>query len=251
MPELVEDLSELPQGSHCLSLHLGRREAAEHAASFLAGTVDGQTASYWVGDSEAAESTRAAVLEQCPEHIGCVAILPHEQVEPDAGRLRPAHEIKEFLREHPGGVTAAGETLTMYWAPESMPAHLEYETWFQEQPRDSCRFMCPYDLRMIPAHLAPEVLRDLGAHHSHIALSSTRDPVAQTLELFVFPSAADLPSPLRMTLERSLNAGWVSLNEASGRLSLTSAGEEVVQQWSDRLAGHADSAMGVVAEGAS
>jgi hypothetical protein len=235
MPEVVEDLADLPLNSHCLSLHVGKEEAAEHAAEFLAGARKWQASAYWVPDVDTSESCTRKVTEIAPERASSVAVLPHEQVEFTAGTLRPATEIRRFIESHPEGVTAAGETITRYWTSGTIPEHLEYESWFDQQPRDRSRFLCPYDLRMIPPHLAPAVLRDLGSHHTHVALSAATDPTAQLLQLFVFSTTHDLPAAMLATFEEALEAGLLAVNGPAGEFDLTPKGGAWVQRWSDRI----------------
>ena len=232
-PELVGDLATLPLGSHCLGLHVGEDEAAQHAAAFLAGAPTGQPAAYWVPDTPAAELCRQKVAARAPEHLGCVAILSHEQVGFVDGHLRPTQEIVEFARAHPDGFTGGAETISRYWGPGSIPEHLEYESWFEAQPRDRCRFLCPYDLRMIPPHLAPTVLRDLGAHHSHVALSDSVEPAAALLQLFVFPTEADVPTALLPVLDDAFAAGLLVSRGPPGEFALSRAGGDLVQAWWD------------------
>ncbi len=126
MPELVENLAQLPVGSHGLSLHASAEEAARHAGDFLAGTTEWQAAAYWVPDEESAELRVDRISDRAPEQVGCVAILPHAQVEEVEGRLRPVREVREFVEQHPKGVTAAGETLSRSLHPGNVDEHLEY-----------------------------------------------------------------------------------------------------------------------------
>lgn len=235
MPKLVETLADLPLGSHALSLHVTANEAAENAARFVSGAPLGQSAAYWVPDSESAELCVRWFSELAPEHVGCVAILPHEQVEFVDDKLRPAAEIRAFVRAHPEGVTASGDTLSHYWTAATIPEHLEYESWFDAQPRDKSRFLCPYDLRMIPPHLASTVLRDLGAQHSHVALSQSPDAVVQLLQLFVFENIEELPPLQREFLEHAVEEGLVVVVEATGDFSLSRSGEALVSRWSDEV----------------
>ncbi|HTW56257.1 MAG TPA: hypothetical protein VMG36_07470 [Thermoplasmata archaeon] len=235
MPEVVDLAAELPVGSHTLSLHASNREAKQHAVSFLAGTPPGQAASYWIGDGDQLPDYRAQLTAEAPEHVGCVAVLPHEQVteQPD-GHLRPAGEIQEFLHAHPEGISAGGDTLSLYWTDRTIPAHLEYEAWLSGQPYDRSRLLCPYDLRRVPPSEAPRVLRELGAHHSHVVLSGSGQPAVRLLQLFVFPDAARMPSALRETLDWGLKTGLVRLDATGRDLSLTTAGEEIVAEWSQQ-----------------
>lgn len=232
MPEVLPDPRQLPQGSHCVSFHSTRDEAAHNAISFLAGTPAGQAASYWVPDPRTAGQYRQRLAIEFPDHVGCVAVLPHEQVEPVGGRLRPVNEVRAFLHEHPEGVTAAGETLSTYLTADNVPEHLEYESWFQEQPLGDSRFLCPYDLRRIPPDMAPQVLRELGAHHTHVVLSASRDAGVRLLQLFVFWTIDEIPEPLEGTLGWAWKSALVDLEKASRELELTSKGEGVVRDWS-------------------
>jgi hypothetical protein len=234
-PEVIEDLALLPLGAHCISFHADEDEAAVQAASFLSGAPQGQATAYWVPEHSQADLTNDELARRDPDHVGCVAILSHEQVEFVAGHLRPVPEIRAFVGAHPEGVSAGAATLSHYWTPATIPDHLEYESWFQEQPRDHSRFLCPYDLRRIPAHLAPTILRDLGAHHSHVALSHSADPVEELLELFVFSSWSVLPSELLPTFEEALTSGLLVSPTPAEEFHLSDAGELLVQRWSDRI----------------
>jgi hypothetical protein len=234
MPTVVEDLKQLPRGSHALTLHASREEAARHAVEFIVGAPDSGATSYWVPDSDMAKYYSLWLAREAPDHVGCVAILSHEQVEEVDGKLRPAEEIRQFLGDHPDGVSACGETITRYWSRESIPAHLEYEAWFQSQPMAASRFMCPYDLRAIPPDIAPSVLRDLGAHHSHVALSTSTEPGARLLQLFIFPTVEDIPESTDGVLGWALRKDLVEIERPIRELSLTPAGEKVVREWGER-----------------
>jgi hypothetical protein len=234
MPMLLADLEDLPLGSHAASFHVSREEAAHNAVSLLAGAPKGQAASYWVADSDTAKYYSLWLAREAPDHVGCIAILPHEQVDRVGGKLRPTSEILSFVQGHPEGVTASGETITRYWTPKDIPDHLEYEAWFQEQPRDASRFLCPYDLRKVPTTMAPDVLRDLGSHHSHVVLSSSPEPGVRLLQLFVFPTIEQIPEPLDGTLGWGLKKDYIEIERPTRELTLTRAGEEVVQEWGER-----------------
>jgi hypothetical protein len=235
MPEVVDLAADLPRGSHALSLHADDVEAREHAVSFLSGTPRGQSASYWIGDGSQLAEYQSDLRAHDPSHVGCVAILPHEQVTPQGdGRLRPAEEVRSFLGGHPEGVTAGGDTLSLYWTDRTIPAHLEYEAWISGQSFDESRLICPYDLRRVPPAQAPRVLRELGDHHSHVVLSGSGQPAVRLLQLFVFSDASRLPEPLRDTLDWALKAGLARLDAAGRDLSLTEAGEEIVAEWSQQ-----------------
>ncbi|MGI0131600.1 MAG: hypothetical protein ACREDK_00655 [Thermoplasmata archaeon] len=232
MPEVISDLEELPLGAHCLSLHADRTEAADHAVRFLAGTPEGKAPSFWVTDPGLANYYSERLVEAAPACIGCVHVLEGEQVSPMEGKLRPAPAIREFLGAHPGGVSAGADTISQYWTSETVPEHLEYEAWFQEQPREESRFICPYDLRRIPQGDWPRTLRELGSHHTHVSLSRSSDPGARLLELFVFGTRAEIPKELAATLLWARVNSLVVLEGESETLQLTSAGEAIVQEWS-------------------
>ena len=232
-PTVVVELRDLPVGSHCASFHATREEAARNAISFIAGAPEGQPTSYWVPDKETESYYNLWLAREAPEHIGCVAILPHEQVEMVRGKLRPVEEVRRFIGQHPEGVTAAGETITRYWEPQNVPDHLEYEAWFQSQPMGSSRFLCPYDLRAVPVEMAPQVLRDLGAHHSHVVLSRSVEPGARLLQLFVFPTVEEIPEPVEGTLGWALKKDLVEILRPVRELALTSSGERVVKDWGE------------------
>ncbi len=232
MPEVVNDLVELPLGSHCISFHVSREEASEQAVSFLAGNLPGMAAMYWVTDATVADYYSDRLSAQAPNQVGCVAILNHEQVESVQGKLRPVSEVNDFIHAHPEGVSAAGETLTAYWTPENIPDHVEYESWFQEQPRSNSRFLCPYDLRKVPPEMAPKILRDLGAQHSHAALSRSPDPAVRLMQLFAFGTPAEIPSQLRDTYHWATQQGLIATSDPMEELTLTPKGEQVVADWS-------------------
>jgi hypothetical protein len=223
---------EIPEGAHAVSFHVTRREAAEHAAAFLAGTPQGQAARYWVPDERLVEFYAGVAGEHAPDHVGCVGVLPKEQVEPLRGKLRPVAEVSEFIAEHPEGVTAAGDTISAYWTPTTAPDHLEYEEWFQSQPRQHSRFLCPYDLRSVPPELAPKVMRELGSHHTHVILSDASDDVARLLELFIFETTNDLPEELNVTLSWALREGLIEVEGSTHAFHLTPSGDRVVRSWS-------------------
>jgi hypothetical protein len=234
MATVLDNLRELPQGSHAVSFHASREEAARHAVSFIAGAPEGQATTYWVADAERAEYYKLWLAREAPEAVGCVAILPHEQVMDVGGKLRPTPEIVKFVSSHPDGVTAGGETITRYWSSKNIPEHLEYEGWFQTLPRAESRFLCPYDLRAIPPDVATRVMRELGAQHSHIVLSTSAEPGARLLQLFVFPTIDEVPEPLEATLGWALKKDLIDILRPIREPTLTSAGERVVQDWGER-----------------
>jgi hypothetical protein len=232
VPEVLDDASQLPLGSHGLSLYSSLDEAAEHAASFLAGAPKGQKAIFWVANSALLPYYEAKVAEKTPSHLGCVVVLDTEQVHEVDGRLRPVEPVMNFIGAHPEGVTAAGGTISHYWGPDDLDDHLEYEGWFDEQPRDGSRFLCPYDLRSLPPDRAPEALRSLGRHHSHIVLSPSREPAARLLQLFLFETPDALPPELMETFRWAVSKGFISSAGPGFPLALTSAGDDVVREWS-------------------
>ncbi|HTW76331.1 MAG TPA: hypothetical protein VMG14_01000 [Thermoplasmata archaeon] len=234
MPQVLEDLAELPPGAHGLSFHSDSNEAQDHAVRFLSGAPKEAAASYWVATPEIAERYNERLASDLPERVGCVASLGHEQVEDHEGRLRPVGEVTEFVREHPDGVTAAADTISLFWDLESVPEHLEYEEWFQEQPRDRSRFLCPYDLRRVPADVAPDVLRDLGRHHTHVVLSSSPEPAVRLLQLFVFGTPSELPKQLGSELRWAREHRLVHAAGPDVPFELTEQGRVAVREWGER-----------------
>ena len=233
MPEVVADPSELPLGSHCLSFHADATEAADHAVRFLAGSPEGLEPRYWVTDPEVASRYNERLASVAPAHVGCVSVLDHEQVHPVEGRLRPAPEIAEFVVAHPNGVTGGADTISDHWTVENIPEHLEYEAWFEGQPRRRSRFLCPYDLRRIPPALAPEVLRELGAHHSHVVLSSSDASAVRLLQLFIFGTPERLPAQLWESYRWAQEEGLLREGAPTEPLDLTELGADLVRQWSE------------------
>lgn len=195
-PTLLEDLSTLPPGSHCLALHASREELAEQAASFLAGAEDPDRTTFWVADDRLLAYARQKVRTRAPALEGRVLRLDGPQVVSEGELLRPAPEIVRFIRAHPEGVTAGAATITTYWSRESVPAHLEYEDWFQDAPRAGCRYLCPYDLRRIPVEMAAEVLPTLARKHTHLVLSKVHGPAPELLQLLLFTRGPRAPPAL-------------------------------------------------------
>jgi hypothetical protein len=231
MPTQVATPFDLPIGGHGLSLHASREEAAEHAVDFLAGAPSGQPAVYWVGDASLVPYYDEKLAAKAPAQVGCVRALDHEQVDSVDGRLRPTPEVVAYLREHGEGTTAGADTLSLYWTPETMPEHLEYEAWFDEQPRDASRFLCPYDLRRVPAEKAPEILRELGRHHSHVVLSDAPEPAVRLLQLFVFATPAELPVALRESLLWAAQEGLVKVLGPHEEFLATPKGVALFRNW--------------------
>jgi DcmR-like sensory protein len=232
MPKVLADLAELPVGSHCVSFHVTEDEAADHAISFLAGTPNGQAASYWVPSPGVRDHYAERLATESPDHVGCVSVLDQSQAEAVNGKRRPIQEVRSFVEAHPEGVTAAGETIAHFWTPEEVPSYLEYESWFENQRRDWSRFLCPYDLRRVPPEAAPVVMRQLGAHHSHVVLSTDAHPAVRLIQLFVFPSKKQVPEPLQATLRWALSA---QLLQPTDELALTPSGEALFRDWSRSL----------------
>jgi hypothetical protein len=231
MIEVVKDASRIPPGSHALSLFVTQEEAAARAADFLAGAPREQEAAYWLADDRLLPMYLEAVEQRAPERLPALRVLTGSQVEWVGPELRPVEEVAEFVLEHPDGVTGAGETLTWYWTPEEVPAYLEYEQWFHEQARGASRFLCPYNLRDVPPEDAPAILRALGARHSHVILSSSLGTTARVLQLFVFPTARDLPGTLRADLDWAVGEGFVTVAADTMEMALTPAGEELLVDW--------------------
>jgi hypothetical protein len=236
VPSVAVSATELPKGSHAAAFYADRVEAAEQAAAFLAGAPEGQSARFWVPSDAAAQVYVEAAQMIAPSRVDSIEVLPTEQVEPTEGKLRPVAPVRAFLTEHPEGVTAAGGTISYYWNRESVPEHLEYEQWFNREiadgAGDASRFLCPYDLRTVPAELAPRVMRELGASHSHVVLSATEEPGAHLLELFLFESTELIPSSLTDTLAWAIRDELVQIDPASHTFDLTRKGEHVVREWS-------------------
>jgi MEDS: MEthanogen/methylotroph, DcmR Sensory domain len=233
MPETVESLAHLPMGSHCVSFYVSREEAASQAVDFLAGTPKGQAASFWVPDLETVAYYQNRLAVDAPDQADAVHFLATEQIQPQGGKLRPVEEVAHFVAAHPEGVSAAGETLSRYMTSENVPDHLEYEAWFDEQPRSDSRFLCPYDLRRVPLGQAPEFFRTLGAHHSHTLLSDSTEPAVRLLQLFVFATAPEVPRILEPTLGWAVRGRLLEFDGDQYELGLAPKGEKIVQDWGD------------------
>lgn len=224
-PLIVQDLSELPLGSHCLELHSSEDEAADHAAAFLAGADDPKATSYWVADDKLLAFNQDRMARRDPALPTVLHTLEGPQAVPTDGKLRPTREVIRFIRAHPEGVTAGAATITRYWSREQIPAYLEYEQWFHQQARDQSRFLCPYDLRRVPVDLAPTVLPELVSHHSHLTLSTGPHPMALLVQFLAFPSQARVPEDLRRALAWSVQEGLIELKGAERRPVLALKGE--------------------------
>jgi hypothetical protein len=234
MLEVLDDLADLPTGAHAVALYAGRDEAAEQAVEFLAGAPEGQAASFWVANPSLVPFYAEKLEARAPAQVGCVHVLDHEQVRPVDGKLRPTDEVLAFLASHPEGVTGGGDTITQYWAPSNIPDHLEYEAWFDAQPRGPSRFLCPYDLRRVPAKEAPRVLRELGRRHSHAVLSRSNEPAVRLLQLFVFGSTESVPPRLAGNASWAQTEALIELDGSTNEIRLTSKGEGVVEAWMSR-----------------
>lgn len=232
MPELLDRLDRLPTGTHCVSLFASSEEAETQALDFIRGAPADQATAYWVPEPQAADAYNARLAAEASDHVGCVLFLPTEQVEVVEGHLRPVSAVREFVAAHPKGVTAAGATLSYYWAPENVSAHLEYEGWFDNLNHEGSRFLCPYDLRTVPPERAPEILRSLGDHHSHVVLSRSTEPAIRLLQLFVFASAYEIPEALETQLGWAIRRELAYSGHPSGELALTESGDRIVREWS-------------------
>jgi hypothetical protein len=234
MPQLIEDLAKLPLGAHAVSFYTSPHEAANHAAAFLAGTPKGQSAAYWVSN----EALRARYLRRTGANGSSprIGVLPDGQVSTEGGKLRPAHEVQEFLGAHPEGVTAGGETLSDHLTAENVGQHVEYEAWIDRQPHDRSRLLCPYDLRRMPADKATTLVRGLAASHSHVALSKAEEPAMRLLQLFVFPTIQSIPVAQRGDINWALSEGLVGA-DITGAFDVTPRGQKLIEDWSFSMTG--------------
>jgi hypothetical protein len=238
MATVVADPAGLPAGSHTVSFYSGPTEAEEQALRFLSGAAPGTGVHFWVDRPEVAKEYNERLADVASARVGCVAALGHEQVEPVDGKLRPVLEVLGFLAGHPEGVTAGGDTISSHWTAPTVEAHLEYENWFEEQPRENSRFLCPYDLRRVPRENAPDVLHELGRHHSHVVLSSSSEPAVRLLQLFIFGTPDKLPDQLEDELRWAVESGFVRATEPNAALWLTDSGRRVVREWGGRTTVH-------------
>jgi len=234
MVQVLGDPADLPLGCHALSFHSSAFEAEDHAMRFISGSPPGIPAVYFVPDEATSGRYNEHLSDVAPEHVGCVMALGHEQVESVGGVLRPAREVRAFFETHQDGVTAGGDTMSMYLEPETVPAHLEYECWFDDQPRNGSRFICPYDLRRVPVDQAAEMLHELGQHHSHVVLSSSAEPAVRLLQLFIFGSRAEVPSEFREQVQWADDQHLIEEAESEETLRLTPEGRDIVSEWSGR-----------------
>jgi hypothetical protein len=234
MTEVLTDPGSLPVGCHALGLYSGPVEAEWQAVRFVSTAPRTAPPVFFVHDQPTADRYNSRLSKTAPDRVGCVVALGHEQVETVKGKLRPVREVQDTLSRHPEGMTAGGDTLSMYLTPESTPAHLEYEEWFDAQPRSGSRFICPYDLRNLPVESAPEILADLGRHHSHVVLSSSPEPAVRLLQLFIFGSRAAVPERLGEDVGWAEENGYIPSSTSNAPLTLTPEGQQVVCEWSDR-----------------
>lgn len=232
--QVLDNPTDLPIGSHALSFHADSGEAEKHAIQFLSGAPADTPAVYFVHDEETSAHYNDRLSSELPARVGCVRALGHEQVESVDGKLRPVREVRAFFSQHHEGVTAGGDTLSRYLLPETISAHIEYEGWFDEQPREGSRFICPYDLRRLPAESAPEILRELGRRHSHVVLSSSAEPAVRLLQVFLFETRAEVPERLRADLRWASHKGYLEPDHSNSPLRLSALGRDVVDEWSDR-----------------
>jgi hypothetical protein len=231
MPEVLGDLAHLPPGSHAIALYATREEAADQAVDFLSGSPEGQATSFWVGSPSLVPFYTERLEARAPEQVGCVHFLPHEQVQASDGRLRPVEEVLEFVGSHPEGVTGGADTITQYWGPGNVSEHLEYEAWFEAQPRTGSRFLCPYDIRRVPPERAEQILRELGQHHSHAVLSRSHAPAVRLLQLFLFGLHESIPPGLVEAAAWAEREDLITVEEPSGEIRMTPKGEGVVSEW--------------------
>ncbi len=224
-PTVLEDPEQLPPGSHCLSLYASDEEAALRAAAFLAGAEDPSRATYYVSGERLLAYTRRHVRARSPRLAQRVRDLGGPQTVREGPYFRPAAEVVRFVREHPEGVSTGGQTITQYWSRETIAGHLEYEQWFQQQPREGSRFLCPYDLREVPVDLAPRVLANLALHHSHIIFSTAPEPASQVLQLATSPRLEEMSPTLERSARWCLQEGFATVEAGSGTLTLAERGE--------------------------
>ncbi len=231
MARLLQAASDLPIGAHCVSFHASQQEACDQAVSFISGCPNDQAASYWVAERTLLPMYESELKARLPQRPDVVHVLGHSQVHKVGDVLRPVPEVLAFIGQHPEGVTAGGETLTWFWTPETIHEHLEYERWFETQPRQRSRFICPYNLRKVPPGDVLEVLRELSEHHSHVVLSQSRDRPVRLMQLFLFANADSIPEALRPDLRWAVDAGYVQVESPSPLLFLSASGRQLLDDW--------------------
>ena len=227
----LDSCGEVPVGGHCVSFHATQEEAADQAASFVAGAAPSQAASYWVPQPGLLPLYRDRMASMDARRVRSIRVLAGPQVHRVGQRLRPVEEVAAFVERHPEGVTGGAETISWYWTADDIKDHLEYEQWFQLQPRAHSRFLCPYDLRRIPADDALPILRELVGHHSHLVLSRGRDESIRLLQLLLFSDAREIPPWLASDLAWGLRSGYVTVGEHTGHLSMTTEGHQLLDAW--------------------
>jgi hypothetical protein len=230
--ETVSEAKDLPHGCHALGLYATPEEAAELTTDFLIGAPVDQAAKVFVPDEEREAVDLKAIERRAPGRRGSLERLPAGQVARAEGHLRPVPAVRDFVAAHPEGVTAAGDTLSLETSLAHSEELLEYESWFDEQPRERSRFMCPYDLRLIPVDQAPEFLRGLARVHSHVVLSRTPDPEVRLLQVFLFDSLEDPPSEVAESIQWAVDSGYLYRRHPEGALELTPWGSVLLERWS-------------------
>jgi hypothetical protein len=231
MAECLDATSQVPVGAHCLSLHATQEEAADHAAAFLSGSPPEHATSYWVAQAGLVPLYRERIGAVDPRHVRSIRVLAGPQVHRVDHRLRPVEEITSFFERHPEGATCGADTITWYWTPDDIRDHLEYEQWFQLQPRVRNRFLCPYDLRRIPLDDAVPVLRELADHHSHLVFSRDRQNPIRLLQLMIFVNTDDIPTTMSSDLDWAVDAGYATVGDETGSLSPTLTGRDLLESW--------------------
>jgi hypothetical protein len=224
--EVIETADRVPLGSHALAVYATPEEATHLLAAFASGAPRGQPTRLFVSDEEQARAQRLAIGAGPTEHL---KVLPEGQAVLSEGRLRPAPAVRDFVEAHGEGVTAAGDTVSRHLTSSNARLFMEYEHWFDRQPRTRSRFLCPYDLRLLPTDQAPSILRSLAQHHSYVVLSGCRDPDIQLLQLFLFERQVPPPAPLASSLSWALAEKLVVRYPLTDRLGLTPDGQRIVR----------------------
>ena len=86
----------------------------------------------------------------------------------------------------------------------------------------------------MPPKQAPEILRELGKHHSHVVLSASEEAGVRLLQLFVFGMHEAVPPELTETAEWARSEGLITIDEVTRRISLTDNGESLIAEWAHR-----------------
>jgi hypothetical protein len=231
---VIVDLAKLPVGAHAVGFYASPQEASDHAAAFLAGTPKGQSAAFWVSTEALKSRFKERIAKLSPNAE--VGVLPEGQVGTEGEKLRPVAEVTHFLGAHPEGVTAGADTLSDHLSAANVGRFTEYESWIDGQPHEHSRLLCPYDLRRLPPEGATDLVRGLGASHSHVALSTSEEPAMRLLQLFVFPTVQSVPEVLRDTIRWALSEGYV-LADGSGAFDTTARGQRLISEWSHQMTG--------------